>query len=286
MSPRVWLVTGSSSGFGRATTEYALSKGEKVVATLRKPSDLADLQKKFPASQLLVVQLDVTDPKAILDAFSAGKKAFGRIDVVFNNAGWTAAGEVEGTPDDVAKKLFDVNFWGATNVTKEAVRFFREENPSGAGGRLLVVSSFVGLKPLPIGGYYSASKHALEGVTQSLAEEISPEWNIKITSVLPGQFRTSVMQNGFMAPPHPAYGEPTNPAFQVRKAVVAAAAPDFKLNDVAKGARKIYEISELADPPYRIIFGTDAVGFVQAQLDYLKRDLDSSASWGEGLKED
>lgn len=67
---------------------------------------------------------------------------------------------------------------------------------------------------------------------------------------------------------------------------MAAAAPDFKLNDVAKGARKIYEISELADPPYRIIFGTDAVGFVQAQLDYLKRDLDSSASWGEGLKED
>lgn len=179
MAPRVWLgayhcvlpvrarvahtapspVTGSSSGFGRAMTEYALSKGDNVIATLRKPSDLADLQQKFSVTQLLVVQLDVTDPKAILDAFSAGKEAFGCIDIVFNNAGWSAAGEVEGTSDDVARKLFEVNFWGATNVSKEAIRFFREENPAGAGGRLIVVSSFVGIKPVPIGGYYSASKH-------------------------------------------------------------------------------------------------------------------------------
>lgn len=170
-----------------------MSKGEKVVATLRKPSDLADLQKKFPASQLLVVQLDVTDPKAILDAFSAGKKAFGRIDVVFNNAGWTAAGEVEGTPDDVAKKLFDVNFWGATNVTKEAVRFFREENPSGAGGRLLVVSSFVGLKPLPIGGYYSASKH---GKCISICCWYHHSWNVKHWKESHSLWLKRLVQNG------------------------------------------------------------------------------------------
>lgn len=140
-------------------TEYALSKGDNVVATLRKPADLADLQQTFPASRLVVVQLDVNDPQAILTAFAKAKEVFGRIDVVFNNAGWTSMSEVEGMPDDVGRKLFETNFWGALNVSKESVRFFREENPSGAGGRLITVSSFVGLRPVPIGGYYSATKH-------------------------------------------------------------------------------------------------------------------------------
>ena len=103
--------------------------------------------------------MDVTDTQAILAAFSKAKEVFGRVDVVINNAGWTAASEVESTPDDISRKVFETNFWGATNVAKEAVRFFRDENPSGAGGRLITISSFVAIKPVVIGGYYSASKH-------------------------------------------------------------------------------------------------------------------------------
>lgn len=95
------------------------------------------------------------------------------------------------------------------------------------------------------------------------------------------------MQNGFMAPQHTAYSKSTNPAAIVRNmAIEAATASDFKMNDVHKGARKIYELSELSNPPYRVIFGNDAIGFVHAQLDYLKRDLEGSAIWSEELKED
>lgn len=118
MLTRRRTVTGCSSGFGRIMTEYALQHGDKVVATLRKPTELADLQSAYPTSQLLVVQLDVTQPQEIAGAFAAAKAAFGRVDVVFNNAGFAAAGEVESTPDDLARRLFETNFWGAVNVSR------------------------------------------------------------------------------------------------------------------------------------------------------------------------
>ena len=151
-------VTGSSTGFGRATTEYVLEKGEIVVATLRTPAALADLQQKYTKERLLVLPLDVTKPSEITAAFEAATAQFGRIDVVLNNAGFAVQGEVEDTPDDVARKLFEVNFWGAANVTREAVRVFREVNQP-RGGRLLQMSSITGVKSPPTMGFYGATKH-------------------------------------------------------------------------------------------------------------------------------
>lgn len=183
--------------------ELALSKGERVVVTLRKPADVETLQAKYSPSQLLVVRLDVTNPGEILSTFREAKRAFGRVDVVFNNAGMGLFGEVEGTPEATARNIFETNFWGAANVSREAVRFFREENPQGVGGRLLTVSSYAGTAPLPGAGYYSASKAgepeylhdapsniarisltrgdwpALEAINQALEGEIDPKWNIK-----------------------------------------------------------------------------------------------------------
>ena len=104
--------------------ELLLKKGEVVVATARKPEALDDLKAKYPARQLVTVKLNVDNARQIKDAFSRAKAAFGRIDVVFNNAGWSVMGETEGTPEDVARKLFDTNFWGAANVSREAVKFF------------------------------------------------------------------------------------------------------------------------------------------------------------------
>ena len=152
-------MTGSSSGFGRLLVEVALSNGDNVVATLRTPDALSDLTKQYPPSRLLVVALDVRQASQITDAFAKAKDTFGRIDVVFNNAGYGMLAEVEGTPDDAARELFETDFWGAAKVNIEAVKFFRESNPPGLGGRLLVTSSFVGLKPLPCSGFYSAAKH-------------------------------------------------------------------------------------------------------------------------------
>lgn len=128
------------------------------MATLRTPAVLTDLQKKYPEDRLLVLQLDVTKPSEITAAFEAAVARFGRIDVVFNNAGYAVQGEAEGTPHDVARKMFEVNFWGAANVTHEAVRVFREVN-NPKGGRLLQMSSISGVRGASSVGYYGASKH-------------------------------------------------------------------------------------------------------------------------------
>ena len=155
-----YSVTGASSGFGRTMTELALSKGDKVLATLRNPSELADLQATYPADQLHVCRLDVTAPDEIPRAFQEAKAAFGRVDVVFNNAGTALKSEAEGTPPAAARALFEVNFWGAVNVSTEAVRFFREENEP-CGGLLLNNSSYLGVVPLSSGAFYSAAKHGM-----------------------------------------------------------------------------------------------------------------------------
>lgn len=150
------LVTGTSTGFGRSLTAYLLKQGHKVVATLRKPEALDDLATQYPLTQLLVVKLDVTQHSEIPVAFAKAKEAFGRVDVVFNNAGKMINGEVEAVDDDDARAMFEINFWGAEKVTREAVRFFREENQP-QGGRLLQVSSGLGITGRACYGHYSAT---------------------------------------------------------------------------------------------------------------------------------
>lgn len=125
---------------------------------MRRPKVLADLQAQYPAERLLVLKLDVTKPQEISAAFQKAKDAFGRIDVVYNNAAYGVIAEVEGTTEDVARAMFETNFWGAANVSREAVKFFREVNKP-IGGRLLTVSSIVGIKAMAVIGYYGASKY-------------------------------------------------------------------------------------------------------------------------------
>ena len=133
-----------------------------MAATLRTPAALADLQDKYPQDRLLVLPLDVTKPGEIATAFAAAVARFGRVDVVFNNAGFAVQGEVEGTPEDIARGMFEVNFWGAANVTREAIRVFREVNEP-RGGRLLQMSSISGVRSPSSMGYYGASKHGETG---------------------------------------------------------------------------------------------------------------------------
>ena len=136
----------------------ALAHGDKVIATMRKPSAAADIVAQYPSSQLIVVELDVAKPEQIKPAFQAGKTAFGRIDVVFNNAGFAVGGEVETVPEDISRVVFEVNFWGAVHVAQEALRFFREENVPW-GGHLIQNSAACGVVGVPLLGIYSATKH-------------------------------------------------------------------------------------------------------------------------------
>ena len=178
--------------------EHALSRGDKVAATARKPEQLDDLKARYSEERLRVIVLDVTNKAAIVRAFAEARTAFGRIDIVLNNAALSMLGEAEGIPEEDARLLFDTNFWGAVNVSREAVRVFREENPPSHGGRLLSVSSFLGTMAVAGMAHYSAAKAGpcytwfshegilksvpgLEAFTQALNGEIDPRWNIKVS---------------------------------------------------------------------------------------------------------
>jgi len=139
-------------------TKAVLERGERVVATLRRPEVLSHLADKYTRNQLIVVPLDIRYPNQIDDAFDVVKSTFGRLDVVVNNGGHGLLGEVEGTDDATARNLFDVLLWGAVDISRKAVTFFRDINPSGVGGRILQISSMGGFVGYPMGAFYHAGK--------------------------------------------------------------------------------------------------------------------------------
>ncbi|KAJ7183875.1 hypothetical protein C8R46DRAFT_1309033 [Mycena filopes] len=289
---RVWFITGASQGFGRLMTQKALVNGEKLVATLRKPEDLSDLRSQYTEQQLLILRVDVSKSEDILAAFPTAEKTFGRIDVVFNNAAYGIIGEIEGTGEEKARHMFDTNFWGSVSVTKEAVRVFRDVNKP-MGGKLLVLSSIFGIDTSPGAGFYAASKFALEAVTEALAKELDPAWNINggitpcVMIICPGWFKTNfTTTNGEVTPVHPAYTENENLASrQVRKffkSLIPGDSPVFQ--DPAKLISKFWDLSNVEKPPHRIAFGEDAKGIFMGKSVALKADVEVSEEWAKDLK--
>ncbi|KZV74159.1 NAD(P)-binding protein [Peniophora sp. CONT] len=271
---RVWLVTGASSGLGLALVEAVLAKGERAVATVRKPAALDDLSKKYSADQLLVLQLDVTDNEAIVRSFDAIEKHFKRLDVVVNNAGYGVTSDIEATPDEISRPIFETLFWGPVHITQQAIRFFREVNPKGLGGRVLNISSIGGYAAQPTLSFYNAAKFALEGFTQSFTKEMPPEWNIKGVIIEPGGFPTNWSSaNMVTIPPHPAYPEdsPSRKFIQMRDGAPA-------IGDVHRAAKAMITISEEPNPPLRLQLGTDAWGIAQGMA---QKTLDEQNKWAD-----
>ncbi|KAH9942738.1 hypothetical protein B0H21DRAFT_779899 [Amylocystis lapponica] len=280
-SQKIWFVTGASSGFGRAQTECVLAKGDIVVATLRKPEMLADLTEKYGSDRLLVLKLDVTSRDEIVAAFAKAQEVYGRIDVVYNNAGYGLNGEVEGVPDDLARGIFDVNFWGAVHVSQEAVRFFRDVNKP-SGGRLLQMSSASGIQAIPCVGFYTASKFALEGISEAMAAELHPDWNIKVTILEPGVFQTDgLSKNLVFAPPHPAYGEGTLP--HMFRAVLKAGTVPYTFSKVDVMCERVYKAASTPDLPLRLPLGRAAMDAYQIKSDSLKQIHEIAKAWNENI---
>ncbi|KAG2053314.1 NAD(P)-binding protein [Suillus hirtellus] len=259
-SPKVWFITGSSSGFGRSITEYALSQGDIVVATLRKPQVLSNLEARYSADKLLVLKLDVTKQEDIDEAFARTRSAFGRLDVVFNNAGYALVGEIEGTPDDKARELFETNFWGATNVSRAAVKFFREVNELDKGGIILQVSSIGGINAFPGFGYYAASK--------------------QVCIIEPGAFHTNVIGETTMLPQHPAYADESFPTSVLRKTLNSA----LWEGDADKFARTVHEVVQGGKIPKRLPMGLDALEILNLKIEDLKATVDETKGWSVDLR--
>ncbi|CCM04858.1 uncharacterized protein FIBRA_07051 [Fibroporia radiculosa] len=265
---RVWFITGSSQGLGKALLEEVLARGERAVATLRKPAVLASLAQKYNASQLLVVPLDVTDEAQIAHAFAETKKHFGRLDVVVNNAGYGLTAEIEAAPEDEARKQIEVLFWGPVHVMKQAIPFFRDVNPPGHGGRVLNVSSCGGYAANPTLSYYSAGKFALEAFTEAFTKEMLPEWNIKGVIIEPGGFRTEWNASSMVTiPVHPKYDTPTSPSVVHRQ---VASQP--YIGDPTKAAKAMVQIADMPNPPLRVQLGTESLMIVRYQAQRTLRD--------------
>lgn len=201
----VWFITGCSSGIGKALAQEIFTKTtHSLIPTARNPSSLTYLPQ---SPRILPLSLDVTSASSIRDALNASLATFKHIDILINNAGYGILGDTENVPEESARKVFETNFWGAVNLSKEAVRIFREVNGE-KGGLVVQISTVGGVVAFGGQAFYHASKFALEGFTESLSHEVPRSWNIRFLIIQPGGVRTNYGTSSLVKiPAHPAYSD-------------------------------------------------------------------------------
>ncbi|OZB59723.1 MAG: short-chain dehydrogenase/reductase [Lysobacterales bacterium 14-68-21] len=263
---QVWFITGASSGFGEAFTRYALAQGHRVVATARDTGKLAALAALSP-ERVLVQPLDVTRDGDAEAAVAAAVARFGRIDVLVNNAGYGIVGAVEETPDAELRAQMETNFFGAAAVIRAALPQLRAQH----AGAIVNISSMGGQLSFAGFGAYSASKFALEGLSEALAAEVAP-FGIKVLIVEPGAFRTNLAGAAMKHMPElGAYRDTVGATRTFAHAMHATQA-----GDPAKAAAAIDRALRAEHTPLRLQLGQDAHDAVRAHAEQMLREL---AAW-------
>ncbi|MDX3228929.1 SDR family oxidoreductase [Streptomyces sp. ME19-01-6] len=240
---KIWFVTGSSRGFGRQFVQAALERGDKVAATARNTDSLADLVAAH-GEAVLPLKLDVTDKAAAFEAVQRAHEHFGRLDVIVNNAGHGLFGAVEELTEQQVRDQMETNFYGALWVTQAALPLLRAQG----SGHIVQISTVGGVASFPNLGGYNASKWALEGLTEALAQEVAG-FGIRVTLVEPGGFETDwAGSSATFAAQLPAYDD--------LRTAVAAAWSDVKSGDPAATGPALLKIVDADNPPLRVFFGT------------------------------
>lgn len=266
-SQRVWFVTGSSSGFGRSLVEDLIARGERVVATARDAKALDDLVARAP-EQVLALRLDVTKQAEIDAALAAATARFGGIDVLVNNAGFSIVGALEETSEAELRATMELMFFAAVATTRAVLPGMRAQRR----GAIVQITSVGGLTTAPGFGAYCAAKHALEGLSESLAGEVAPH-GIRVLIVEPGAFRTSLFGSAFRTmPATPEYAASVGPT---RGYVEASAGK--QAGDPAKAARAIADAVAAGCPTLRLPLGADAVANLRAKLAKVSEEIDANA---------
>jgi len=255
---KVWFITGASRGFGREWAIAALDRGDRVAATARDLATLDDLAARY-GEALLPIRLDVTDRAADFAAVARAHEHFGRLDVVVNNAGYGHFGFVEELTEQEARDQIETNLFGALWVTQAALPYLRAQR----GGHILQVSSVGGVTAFPNLGIYHASKWALEGLSQSLAQEVA-SFGIRVTLIEPAGFATDwAGSSARRSTPLPDYGQVHAEADRARSRRVA------RPGDPKASAAAVLRIVDAEDPPVRVFFGELPLQLVRA--DYEQR---------------
>jgi NAD(P)-dependent dehydrogenase (short-subunit alcohol dehydrogenase family) len=261
---KTWFITGASRGFGREWTIAALERGDTVAATARDTATLDDLVQRF-GDKIMPLRLDVTDKDAVAAAVKDAHDRFGRLDVVVNNAGYGQFGMVEEISEQEARDQIETNVFGALWVTQAVLPYLREQG----SGHILQVSSIGGISAFPNIGMYHASKWALEGMSQALAQEVE-DFGIKVTLIEPAGYSTD--WSGASARhsiPNPAYDGVREKAQQLRATRQATPGDPVATRDA------VLKVVDAENPPLRIFFGESPLG--TATKDYESR----LATWRE-----
>ncbi|MDQ1203861.1 oxidoreductase [Microbacterium sp. SORGH_AS_0862] len=265
-----FLITGVSSGFGRAFAQAALVAGHVVVGTVRSERDAAAFGALTEDGRARAVLLDVTDDEAVSTVVAAVEKALGRIDVLIANAGYGHEGVLEESPMADLRRQFDVNVFGAVAIIKAVLPGMR----SRRAGHILGVTSMGGLMTVPGLAYYCGSKFALEAILETLGKEVA-SFGVHVTAIAPGSFRTDWAGRSMVRTERSIadYDELMDPIRANREA-----ANGNQLGDPAKAAAAVLTVIESTNPPAHLLLGSDALRLVSAGREAVAAEIDA---WSE-----
>jgi len=258
----VWFITGCSTGFGRELAKHVLELGYRVVVTARKPEDVADLAE---LGETLVLKLDVTDQGQIDAAVKDSMAAFGGIDVLVNNAGIGYFGAIEESEDAEVRRMFEINFFGLSRMIQAVLPGMRKRRK----GMIVNLSSIGGLRGFPSVGFYNATKFAVEGLSEALAQEVEP-LGIKVLLVEPSGFRTDWAGRSANETKHPIADYATT-AGDWRESIRADSGK--QAGDPVRAVRAIVKAVESQKPPHRLLLGNNAYDGAISKIDAMQAEF-------------
>lgn len=263
---RTWLITGCSAGLGRHIAETAAARGDNVIATARQPETLQGLAARF-GHQVRVARLDVTDSATAVDAVALAEREFGGLDVLVNNAGFGFIGAVEEAVPEEYRPMFEVNVFGLIETTRAALPALRRR----PGGRIVNLSSGAGIAGGAGSGYYCATKFAVEGFSEALAQEVEP-LGLKVIIVEPGPFRTEFLGRSIAtaAKRIDAYAETAGKRRNYRDSN-----DGYQAGDPAKAAAVIMQAVDAQTPPLHLPLGPVAHNTAERKLAAFRADIDA-----------
>jgi NAD(P)-dependent dehydrogenase (short-subunit alcohol dehydrogenase family) len=258
---RSWIITGCSTGIGRAVATHVLAIGDRAAVTARRPSDVADIVAAHP-DRAIALPLDVADPAQVTAAVTQAEARFGAIDVLVNNAGYGYVASIEEGDEAEIKAMYEVNLFGALRMMRAVLPGMRARRQ----GRIIQISSLAGRISNPATGHYSGSKFALEAVSEALSREVE-ELGIRVCSIAAGMFRTDFSGRSLRT------GDSALADYDAgvhERMKLVQSVDGRQPGDPAKLARIVAAVADMRDPPRQLIAGPDAYRAIGARMDEIR----------------